>query len=183
MNEPTDVRNELASKWWLFMLDGCILVLMGVLLIFTQLNGAIAFIEIVGYLLIFGAILGVFALAQEASAGASLAARWFMPIIACGIGIVLIVDPGQSLQALVMIIGIATLVVGAVQLAAGLGFVGHPSRGLLIGLGILSLIAGMLMLLFPLVAAWVLSIFFGVQFLFCGFVRLAAAAHMRKLAT
>ena len=41
----------------------------------------------------------------------------------------------------------------------------------------------MLMLLFPLVAAWVLSIFFGVQFLFCGFVRLKAAAHMRKLVT
>jgi len=164
------------------MIDGIVLLLMGILLIFTQLNGAIAFIQVVGYLLIFGAILGVFALAQEASAGAHLAARWFLPIIAGGIGLILVVDPGQSLQALVMIIGIATLLVGAIQLAAGLGFVGHPSRGLLIFLGILGLVAGIIMLLNPLLAAWILSIFFGVQFLFAGILRMTAANQLRKLA-
>ena len=106
-----------------------------------------------------------------------------MPIIAGAIGIVLIVDPGQSLQALVMVIGIATLLVGAVQLAVGLGFQGHSSRGILLSLGILGIIAGILMLSFPLIAAWVLSIFFGVQFLFAGIIRLAAASQLRRLAT
>ena len=165
------------------MLDGCILILMGVLLLVTQIRGAVAFIEIVGFLLIIGALIGVFTLAQESSAGSSSTVRWFMPIIAGAIGIVLIVDPGQSLQALVMVIGIATLLVGAVQLAVGLGFQGHSSRGILLSLGILGIIAGILMLSFPLIAAWVLSIFFGVQFLFAGIIRLAAASQLRRLAT
>lgn len=173
----------LASKWWLFLLDGCLLILMGALLLITRIQGAIAFIEIVGFLLIFGALIGVFAVAQESSAGNASPIRWFMPIIAGAIGVVLVVDPGQSLQALVMIIGIATLLAGAIQLAAGLGLNGHSSRGLLIGLGVLGIVAGVFMLLWPTMAAWVLSIFFGVQFLLTGVMRLSAALHLRKMAT
>ena len=81
---------NLASKWWIFMLDGCLLLLMGILLLIAPYTAAVAFISLVGYLLILGAIIGVFAAAQESSEGASSAIRWFMPIIAAGIGIVLI---------------------------------------------------------------------------------------------
>ena len=91
MSNFANERDRLASKWWLFMLDGCILILMGVLLLVTQIRGAVAFIEIVGFLLIIGALIGVFTLAQESSAGSSSTVRWFMPIIAGAIGIVLIV--------------------------------------------------------------------------------------------
>ena len=172
---------NLASKWWIFMLDGCLLFLMGILLLVAPYTAAVAFISLVGYLLILGAIIGVFAAAQESSEGASSAIRWFMPIIASGIGIVLILDPGQSVEILVTLVGIATLIAGALQVAAGIGLSGHQARGLLIVMGVFSFVAGILMLLYPPVMIVVLSIFFGIQFLFAGAYQIAASGRLRKL--
>ena len=172
---------NLASKWWIFMLDGCLLVLMGLLLLIAPYTTAVAFISVVGYLLIFGAIVGVFAAAQESSNGAPSAIRWFMPIIAAGIGIVLILDPRQSVEIVVTLIGIATLITGALQVAAGIGLSGHQARGLLIIIGCLSFCAGVLMLLAPAIMLVVLSIFFGIQFLFAGAYQIAASGRLRRL--
>ena len=47
MTTNANVRQALASKWWIFMLDGCILFLMGLLLVATQQSGAVAFISVV----------------------------------------------------------------------------------------------------------------------------------------
>ena len=49
--------------------------------------------------------------------------------------------------------------------------------------GILGLIAGLLMITNPLITAWVLSIFFGIQFIFTGIYRIGAAAQLRNLST
>ena len=182
MTTNANVRQALASKRWIFMLDGCLLILMGLLLLSTQLNGAVAFISVVGYLLVFGAIIGVFAAGQEASAGANSAMRWFIPVIAAGIGLVLIIDPGQSIEVIVTLLGFATLLIGAMQLAAGLGLARHGARGILITMGLLSIVAGIMMLLFPLAAAWVLTIFFGVQFLIAGGIQLGQANQLRRIA-
>ena len=172
---------NLASKWWIFLLDGCLLVLMGLLLLIAPYTTAVAFISVVGYLLILGAIVGVFAAAQETSEGASSAVRLFMPIIAAGIGIVLILDPQQSVEILVTLVGIATLIAGALQVAAGIGLSGHQARGLLIVMGCLSFCAGILMLLIPNVMIIVLSIFFGIQFLFAGAFQISASGRLRAL--
>ena len=183
MTDPTSVRRELASKWWLFAFDGVVLVLMGLLLVCTQLVAAKAFLEVVGILLIIGAIIGIFASAQATSAGSASAVRWFTPIIACALGVFLLADPEQSIKVVVWVVGICTLLLGALQLSAGLGLVGHQARGLLITMGILGLIAGLLMITNPLITAWVLSIFFGIQFIFTGIYRIGAATQLRNLAT
>ncbi|MBB49083.1 MAG: hypothetical protein CMJ33_11210 [Phycisphaerae bacterium] len=182
MTTNANVRQALASKWWIFMLDGCLLILMGLMLVLTQLNGAVAFISVVGYLLVFGAIIGVFAAGQQASAGANSAMRWFLPVIAGGIGLVLIIDPGQSIEVIVTLLGFATLLIGAMQFAAGLGLARHGARGILITVGLLGILAGIVMLLFPLAAAWVLTIFFGVQFILAGWIQLGQANQLRRIA-
>ena len=182
MTTNANVRQALASKWWIFMLDGCLLILMGLMLVMTQLNGAVAFISVVGYLLVFGAIIGVFAAGQQASAGVNSAMRWFLPVIAGGIGLVLIIDPGQSIEVIVTLLGFATLLIGAMQFAAGLGLARHGARGILITVGLLGILAGIMMLLFPLAAAWVLTIFFGVQFIFAGWIQLGQANQLRRIA-
>lgn len=183
MTETVRAQNDLAARWWLFVVDGVILVVMGILLVATQLVAAQLFIEIVGFFLIIGAIIGIFATAQASTAGSASGIRWAMPIIACAIGILLLADPVGSIKILVWIIGLATLLVGALQLSAGLGLVGHEARGLLIGLGILGLITGLLMMFYPEIAAWVLSIFFGIQFIFAGMFRIGAASQLRRLSS
>ena len=112
---------------------------------------------------------------------AASAIRWFMPVIAAGIGLVLILDPGQSLDIMVTLLGIATLLVGAMQVAAGIGLSGHQARGILIVMGIVSFVAGIFMLLVPGLMILVLSIFFGVQFIFAGVYQIAASNRLRSL--
>jgi uncharacterized membrane protein HdeD (DUF308 family) len=181
VTETASVRRELSSKWWLFTLDGLILVILGILLACTQLVAATAFIEIVGIMLIIGAIIGIFTSAQASSAGSASAVRWVTPIIACALGILLLADPTQSIKVLAWVIGLGTLLVGALQLSAGLGLVGHQARGLMIGLGALGVVAGFIMMSNPLLTAWILSIFFGIQFIFTGLFRIAAANQLRHL--
>ena len=103
-------------------------------------------------------------------------------MIAAGIGLVLIIDPGQSIEVIVTLLGFATLLIGAMQLAAGLGLARHGARGILITMGLLSIVAGIMMLLFPLAAAWVLTIFFGIQFLVAGWIQLGQANQLRRIA-
>ena len=174
-------RQNLSAKWWIFMLDGCLMLLMGVLLLIAPYEMPAAFVTIVGYLLILGAIIGMFAAGQESSAGAAYAIRWFMPVIAAGIGLVLILDPKQSVEIMVSLLGIATLLVGAMQVAAGIGLSGHQGRGVLIVMGIASFIAGIFMLVLPDLMILVLSIFFGVQFVFAGVYQIAASNRMRSM--
>ncbi len=108
--------------------------------------------------------------------------RWFYPIIAAGLGLVLIIDPGQSIEVIVTLLGFATLLIGAMQLAAGLGLAGHGARGILITMGLLSILAGIMMLLFPMAAAWVLTIFFGIQFIIAGWIQMGQAIQLRRIA-
>lgn len=172
---------NLASKWWIFMLDGCLLFLMGILLLITPYYTVSAFITIIGYLMVLGAIIGIFAAAQETSQGAASAIRWFMPIIAAGIGIILIIDPVQSIEIMVTLVGIVVLIAGAMQVAAGIGLPGHQARGLLIVMGIFSFIAGILMLTYPALMIWVLTILFGIQFVIAGCFQVAASIRLSRL--
>ncbi|MEE2682118.1 MAG: DUF308 domain-containing protein, partial [Planctomycetota bacterium] len=70
---------------------------------------------------------------------------------------------------------------GALQVAAGIGLSGHQARGLLILIGCLSFCAGVFMLLAPAFMLVVLSIFFGIQFLFAGVYQIAASGRLRRL--
>ncbi len=181
MTDIASVRRELASKWWLFTLDGIILVIMGGLLACTQLVAATAFIQVVGILLIIGAIIGIFTSAQATSAGSTSTTRWMPAIIAAALGIFLLADPTDSVKTITWVIGLGTLLLGALQLSAGLGLVGHHARGLFIFLGALALVAGFVMMSNPLLTAWVLCIFFGIQFILTGLFRIGAANQLRRL--
>lgn len=182
MTKTPGIEQALASRWGLFVADGVAMVVMGLLLLATQLVAAAAFVQVAGAFLIFGAVLGVFSAGQAASAGSPSALRWFLPLFAGAIGILLLSDPTKSIELVSWIFGMVMLVSGAMQLSAGLAFAGHRSRGLLIALGVLGVISGLLVMIYPLIAAWVLAIFFGVQFLFTGFYRIGAAMQLRRLA-
>ena len=181
MTETISVRRNLASKWWLFALDGLLVTLMGLLLCFTQLVAAKAFLEIVGLVLIIASIIGAYVSAQASSAGSVSAMRWMTPVIGCALGVFLFADPEHSIRMLAWIFGLGTLLVGALQLSAGLGMAGHQARGLMITLGILALIAGFVMMSNPLLTARILTIFFGIQFVLTGVLRIGASMQLRSL--
>ena len=105
MTTNANVRQALASKWWIFMLDGCLLILMGLLLVSTQLNGAVAFIS-------WSATCWSSVRSSASSPPGRRPAQeptprcdGSYPVIAAGIGLVLIIDPGQSIEVIVTLLG------------------------------------------------------------------------------
>lgn len=89
-------------------------------------------------------------------------------------GIILIVWPGPSLTTIAVIIGIFLLIDGVVEIIGAIASRGE-GRGLLAMLGVLSLIAGIIMVKNPFTALAVLVIILGIWFIVSGASRFIAA--------
>jgi uncharacterized membrane protein HdeD (DUF308 family) len=96
-------------------------------------------------------------------------------------GVVAIVYPGITAQALVIVIGVWALVSGSVEIAAAWRLRGtHTGSGWLTVGGVLSLVAGVLLIAWPNIGAVTLALVFGIYLLAYGTTLLAAAAITPK---
>jgi uncharacterized membrane protein HdeD (DUF308 family) len=94
-----------------------------------------------------------------------------------GVGLFLIISPHETLKVLTVIAGILLLVDGAFAiLGAILG--GSENRGFLAIVGVLSLIAGLVLVKKPFDTLVVLTLIVGIWFVVAGVVRLVAAFAM-----
>lgn len=89
-------------------------------------------------------------------------------------GIILIVWPGPSLVTIAVIIGIFLLVDGVIDVILSIAGKGE-GRGLVAVLGVLSIIAGLIMVKHPFSALAVLVIIVGIWFIVAGVVRFISA--------
>ena len=95
-------------------------------------------------------------------------------VLTLAAGIILIAWPGPSLVTIAVIIGIFLLVDGVIDVI--LSIVGKgEGRGLVAVLGVLSIIAGLIMVKHPFSALAVLVIIIGIWFIVAGVVRFIAA--------
>jgi uncharacterized membrane protein HdeD (DUF308 family) len=90
-------------------------------------------------------------------------------------GVVAIAYPGITAGALVIVIGLWAIVGGSIELASAWGIAGPGAGWLTVG-GILSIIAGVLLIAWPGVGAFTLAIVFGVYLLTYGLTMLVSAA-------
>ena len=95
-------------------------------------------------------------------------------VLTIAAGIILIVWPGPSLVTIAVIIGIFLLVDGVVDVILSIAGKGE-GRGLVAVLGVLSIIAGLIMVKHPFSALAVLVIIIGIWFIVAGVVRFVAA--------
>ena len=89
-------------------------------------------------------------------------------------GIILIAWPGPSLVTIAVIIGIFLLVDGVIDVILSIAGKGE-GRGLVAVLGVLSIIAGLIMVKHPFSALAVLVIIIGIWFIVAGVVRFISA--------
>lgn len=95
-------------------------------------------------------------------------------IISIVAGVIVIAKPSNSLATLAVIFGIFILVDGIIELVGALS--GHTqSRGLLAVLGVISVIAGVLLIRHPLGGVRAVALLIGLWLIAAGLVRLVAA--------
>jgi len=97
-----------------------------------------------------------------------------MGVLSIVAGVVVLAKPSNSLATLAVIFGIFVLVDGIVWLAGAL-IGGSPNRGLLALVGVLSVIAGVLLIRHPLGGVRAVALILGIWLIAAGVVRFIAA--------
>jgi uncharacterized membrane protein HdeD (DUF308 family) len=111
--------------------------------------------------------------------------RWmllFDGIFGIGAGVVTLLWPGLTLLALIILVGVRAIVVGALQIGAGWSLRRSLPSALLYGLGgLASIVFGVLTFVVPGISAYVLVTMFGVFSLVFGVMLLVWAFRLRRL--
>jgi uncharacterized membrane protein HdeD (DUF308 family) len=168
---------QLAKEWWLLAVLGVVSLVCGVLAIVYPDVTLLAVGIIFGFYLLMA---GVFELV-EAVVGdpASRALSAIVGIVALLAGLICLRRPGDSLLALVVVLGAYLIVTGVARLVRAFASVEY--RGLSLLGAVVDLVLGILILSWPDESLVTLAVFFGISLIFRGVLALIAAFQLRKV--
>jgi uncharacterized membrane protein HdeD (DUF308 family) len=172
-----DDVGTMAKEWWMLAILGVVSLIAGVLAIAYPDITLLAIGVIFGiYLLLAGIFELVNAIIGDAESRALAAIVGVVGIVA---GLVCLRRPGQSLLALVLVLGIYLIVVGVASLVRAIGDSEHRGWALLGALA--DLVLGILILAVPKVSLATLALLFGLSLIVRGVIACVGAFQLRKL--
>lgn len=173
MNDVTDF----AKEWWLLAVLGAVSLVAGVLAIAYPDITLLAVGIIFGFYLL---LAGVFEIVQAIVGDAeSRALSAILGVVALIAGLVCLKRPGESIVALVVVLGIYLIVAGGIRFVFAFGE--HESKALAFLAAIADLVLGILILALPKLSLVTLAVLFGISLIFRGAFALVAAFKLRKL--
>jgi uncharacterized membrane protein HdeD (DUF308 family) len=168
---------QIAKEWWMFAVLGVVSLVCGVLAIVYPDVTLLAVGIIFGFYLLMA---GVFELV-EAIVGdpASRALSAIVGIVALIAGLICLRRPGDSLLAIVVVLGAYLIVTGVARLVRAFASVEH--RGWALLTAVVDLILGILILSWPDESLVTLAVLFGISLIFRGVFSLVSAFQLRKV--
>jgi uncharacterized membrane protein HdeD (DUF308 family) len=168
---------QIAREWWLLAVLGVVSLVCGVLAIVYPDVTLLAVGIIFGFYLLMA---GVFELVDAVVGDpASRALSAIVGIVALLAGLICLRRPGDSLLALVVVLGAYLIVTGVARLVRAFASVEH--RGLSLLAAVIDLVLGILILSWPDESLVTLAVFFGISLIFRGGFALVAAFQLRKV--
>jgi uncharacterized membrane protein HdeD (DUF308 family) len=172
-----DDVTRLAKEWWLLAILGAVSLIAGVLAIVYPDATLLAIGLIFGcYLLFAGLFELVNAIVGESESRALSAIAGVVAFVA---GLVCLRRPGDSLLALIVVLGIFLVVAGVVKLVGA--FAISEDRGWAILSAIVDLVLGIVILSVPDLSLVTLAVLFGISLIFRGVFACIAAFKLRKV--
>lgn len=172
-----DDITSIAKEWWLFAILGIVSIVAGVLAMVYPDVTLLAVGLIFGiYLLMAGVFELVNAIVGDVESRALSAMIGIVGLIA---GLVCLRRPGESLLALVVVLGIYLIVTGVADLVRAAASAEH--RGWAIVGAIADIVLGILIMALPKVSLTTLALLFGISLIFRGLISLVGAFQLRKL--
>jgi uncharacterized membrane protein HdeD (DUF308 family) len=165
---------QLAKEWWLLAVLGVVSLVCGVLAIVYPDVTLLAVGIIFGFYLLMA---GVFELVDAVVGDPG--SRALSGIVALLAGLICLRRPGDSLLALVVVLGAYLIVTGVARLVRAFASVEH--RGLSLLSAVIDLVLGILILSWPDESLVTLAVFFGISLIFRGVFALVAALQLRKV--
>jgi uncharacterized membrane protein HdeD (DUF308 family) len=168
---------RIAANWWLFLVMGVVSAIAGVLaLVYPDVTLlAIGLFAGIGLLFI-GGMEVVEAIVGEPESRALSAIAGVLSLLA---GLVCLRRPGESLLALIVVLGIYLVVAGVVRFVRAISEL--EDRTYLMGVAILDIILGGLILALPGLSVATLAALFAISLLARGVLAIVMAFRMRSL--
>ena len=172
-----DTVRAVATNWWLFLVMGVVSVIAGVLAIVYPDITLLALGIFAGVSLLFIGAMEV----VEAIVGApdARALNAIVGVLAMLAGLVCLRRPGESLLAVVVVLGIYLVVAGVVRFVRA--FSELEDRAPLMGLAILDVILGVLILALPELSLVTLAVLFAISLIARGVFAIVVAFRVRSL--
>jgi uncharacterized membrane protein HdeD (DUF308 family) len=176
------VANSLQSHWRFFMIEGIVLLVLGLLAIVVPVIATIAIAVLVGWLLLISGVVGLIATFRTRGAPGFW---WSLlsAIVGIAAGIVLLRWPLSGAFSLTLILTVFLVLEGVVSILYALEHRRELSGrwGLMLFSGIVDLfLAGMIFAGLPGTAAWAIGLLIGINLVFGGSALIAMALHARK---
>jgi uncharacterized membrane protein HdeD (DUF308 family) len=166
---------QLGRNWWMFLILGLVSILAGILAIVYPDITLLALGIFIGVSLMFvGAMDIVEAIAGDPGSRALSAITGVLALLA---GLVCLRRPGESLLALVIVLGFYLIVTGVIKFVRA--FAQLEDRALLLGLALLDIIIGIVILSLPKLGLVTLAVLFAVSLLARGVFSVVIAFKLR----
>jgi uncharacterized membrane protein HdeD (DUF308 family) len=166
---------SIGRNWWLFLVLGLVSIVAGILAIVYPDITLLAVGLFLGVSLLFIGAMDI----VEAIAGSpeSRALSAIVGVLSMLAGLVCLRRPGESLLALVIVLGFYLIIGGVIRFVGA--FAQLEDRALLLGLAILDIILGILILSLPKVSLVTLAVLFAISLLARGVFSVVVAFKLR----
>ena len=187
MNQPQDEQlqrrflTSLRDHWVLFLVEGIVLVLLGIAAIMLPVVATLAVAIFLGWLFLISGIIGLITTFMMRNAPGFW---WSLlsAVLALGAGLILLAWPVSGAVSLTLVLIVFFVIEGVASIMMALEHRTAGRWGWLLASGIVDLIlAGLILAGLPGTAAWALGLLVGINMLFGGASMIGMALHARSV--
>lgn len=177
--EVSEEFKEMKRAWWLLALLGVVSIGIGLLLIFWPNATLTTITTIVGLFMIITGVVRFFVAVFDSGSNE----RWllvFSGLLGVALGVIIMKNPEATIKVIVLVTAIFWLISGMVDVFRAIANAYLPDRGLRIVFGSLSILFGVIILVWPEVTVGVFAVLMGIYTIFYGMIEIAAAFQLKK---
>jgi uncharacterized membrane protein HdeD (DUF308 family) len=180
--EPTDLIDQVGRHWGWVLAYGILTLLAGVAVLAWPSETLLVIAVLFGVQLIISGIFRfVGALASDDLTGGTRVMLALLGVLSIIIGLWAVRHAVLTLVALIVFLGIFWVINGLIEVFAALSHRGMPDRGWSVLMGVLSAIAGIIVLAYPGLTLVGLAVILGIWLLVFGIMEIVAAFRLRRL--